>query len=170
MIHCLRIGKKSAFVLRLLKAVIKIALDRLSLQQLEYEMERADIPDDYNCFEIGNCGHPAFPYAHIQLDQATKLIPSHFQVEYNPFIHDILNNKNTQLVWLYFVYRPNINELRTDPTNDDQKSYAFAPTYGDGSTAFHHSMISVVVYSYSNELQSILADYAFTEIVCFDDY
>ena len=36
-------------------------------------MERADLPDDYNCFEIGYYGHPAFSYAHIQLEQATKL-------------------------------------------------------------------------------------------------
>ena len=42
-------------------------------------MERADIPDDYNYFEIGYCGHPYLPYSHIQLEQATKLIPSHFQ-------------------------------------------------------------------------------------------
>ena len=40
------------------------------------------------------------------------------------------------------------NASRTDLTNDDQKYYAFAPTYGDGSTAFHHHMISVVVFSY----------------------
>ena len=33
-------------------------------------MEHADLPDDYNFFEIGYFGHPAFPYAHIQLDQA----------------------------------------------------------------------------------------------------
>ena len=32
-----------------------------------------------------------------------------------------------------------------DITDDDQKSYAFAPTYGDESTAFHLHMISVVV-------------------------
>ena len=34
-------------------------------------MERTDIPDGYKCFEIKYCGHPAFPYAHIQLEQAT---------------------------------------------------------------------------------------------------
>ena len=56
-------------------------VDRISLQKLEYEMERADIPNDYNCFEIVNCGHPDFPYAHIELEQATKLILSHFQEE-----------------------------------------------------------------------------------------
>ena len=39
-------------------------------------MERTDIPDDYDLFEIGYCGHPASPYTHIQLEQATKLILS----------------------------------------------------------------------------------------------
>ena len=59
--------------------MLKSEVDRLSLEQLEYEMDRADLPDDYNYFEIGYCGHPNFPYAHIQLDQATKLILSHLQ-------------------------------------------------------------------------------------------
>ena len=55
------------------------AVNRLSLQQLEYEMDCADLPDDYNFSEVGYCGHTNFPYAHIQLEQATKLIISHFQ-------------------------------------------------------------------------------------------
>ena len=59
-------------------------------------MERADLPDDYNCSEIGYCGHPDFPQSHIKLDKYTKLILSHFQDEEHPFIHDTLNNKNTQ--------------------------------------------------------------------------
>ena len=58
---------------------MNLAVDRTSLLQLEYEMERAGIPDDYNCFEIGYCSHPTFPYAHIQLEKATKLILSYFQ-------------------------------------------------------------------------------------------
>ena len=53
-------------------------------------------------FEIGYCGHPAFPYANIQLEKSTKLILSHFQKEDHPFIYDTLNNKNTPLVCLYF--------------------------------------------------------------------
>ena len=48
--------------------MLKSVLDRLSLQKLEYEMERADLPDDYNYFEMGYCGHPDFPYSHIQLN------------------------------------------------------------------------------------------------------
>ena len=63
---------------------------------------------------------------------------------------------------LYFLYRPNKNASRTDITNDDKNSYAFAPTYGDGFTAFHRRMISVVVFSNSNILQSMLVDYAVT--------
>ena len=57
--------KTPAFVLRPLKTMLKSELDRLSLQQLDYEMDRADLPDDYNFCEIGYCGHPNFPYAHI---------------------------------------------------------------------------------------------------------
>ena len=70
---------------------------------------------------------------------------------------------------LYFVYRTKTNTFRTDLTNDDQKPYAFAPTYGYGSTAFHRHMISVFP-PYSNTLENMLADYAVTEIGCFDDY
>ena len=52
----------------------------------------------------------------------------------------------TQLVSLYFVYRPKKNASRTDITNYDQNAYTFAPTYGDESTAYHRHMISVVVF------------------------
>ena len=92
--------------------------------------------------------HPNFPYAHIQLYQATKLILSHFQEEDHPFIEETHNNKKTHIVCLYSVYRPNKNAYRTDITNDYQKAYVFAPTYGDGSSAFHRHMISVVVFYY----------------------
>ena len=69
-------------------------------------MDFTDLPDDYNFFEIGYCGHPVFPYAHIQLEPATKLILSHFHEEDQIFIHDTLNNKNTQLVYLYILIDP----------------------------------------------------------------
>ena len=89
-IHCLYIKSeyyalfkngflKTAFVLRPLNAFLKSEVDRLSLQQLEYEIDRADLSDDYNCLEIGYYGYPTFPYAHIQLEQANKLILSYFQ-------------------------------------------------------------------------------------------
>ena len=84
------IGKKPAFLLRPLRVMIKSEVSRLSLQKTKYEIERANLPDDYNCFEIGYCGHPVFPYAHIQLEQATKLILLHFQEEDHSFIHVIL--------------------------------------------------------------------------------
>ena len=37
-------------------------------------MERADLPDDYNCSEIEYCGHLDFSYAHIKLEKATKSV------------------------------------------------------------------------------------------------
>ena len=57
-------------------------------------MERADLPDVY-IFQIWYCGHPDFPYAYIQIEQATKSIISHFQEGDHTFIHDTLNNKKT---------------------------------------------------------------------------
>ena len=121
-------------------------------------------------FQFGYCGHHFFPFVHIQLEQATKLILSHFQEEDYPLIYDTLNNKKKQFIFLYIFYRPKQNASRKDPTNDDQKVSVFAPTYGDGSTAFNHHMISVVVFYYSNTLQSTLVDYTVTEMGCFDEY
>ena len=69
-----------------------------------------------------------------------------------------------------YIYRPKKNASRTDLKNDDKKAYAFAPTYGYGYTDFHCHMISVVVFSYSNKIQSMLLDYADTGMGCFDDY
>ena len=109
-------------------------------------MERVDLTDDYICFEIGYCGNPISPYAHIQLEKSTKLILSHFQEEDYLLIYDNLDNKNIQLVCLYISYRPKKHVSRMDITNGDQNDYAFAPIYGDGSTDFHRNMISVVVF------------------------
>ena len=78
--------------------------------------------------------------------------------------------KNTQLVCLHFVLKPKKKSSGTDIMNDDQKAYAFAPTYGDGSTDFHRRIISVVVFSYSNKLQIMLVNYAVTYMDGFDDY
>ena len=55
--------------------MLKLVVSRISLQKLENEMERADIPDDYLLFEIVFCGQPIFPSAQIQLEPATKLLP-----------------------------------------------------------------------------------------------
>ena len=59
---------------------------------------------------------------------------------------------------------PKKNAPRTYTMNDNQNAYAFATTYGDGSTAFHRYMISVVVFFYSNTLKSGLEDYMVTEM------
>ena len=85
--------KRPAFLLRPLRSVLNFEVDRLSPQQIEYEMDCTDYPVDYNCFEIGYCGHPNFPYANIQFKQATNLIISHFQEGEHPFIHDTLKRK-----------------------------------------------------------------------------
>ena len=51
--------------------MLNLVVEIISLQQLEYEMDRAAFPDEYIFFETGYCAHPAFPYAHIQVEQAT---------------------------------------------------------------------------------------------------
>ena len=38
--------KRHAFELKPLKTTLNLVVERISLQQLEYEMERADLPDD----------------------------------------------------------------------------------------------------------------------------
>ena len=43
-------SKISAFVLNQLKAMLNPVVDIIYLQQLEYEMERADLSDDYIFF------------------------------------------------------------------------------------------------------------------------
>ena len=89
-------SKIPSFVLKPLKVMMNLVVDIIPLQQLEYEMKRADLLDDFNFSEIGYCGHPTLTYAHIELEQATKLIISHFWEEDHPFIYDNLNNKETQ--------------------------------------------------------------------------
>ena len=46
----------------------------------------------------------------------------------------------------------------------------FGPLYGSESTGFHRHMILVVVFSYSETLESMLVDYAVTEMGFLDDY
>ena len=74
------------------------------------------------------------------------------------------------MVCLYIFHRPKKNGPITDITNDDQKYYAFEPAYGEGSTDFHHHMISVVVFLYSNTLQSMSMDYVVIEMGFLDNY
>ena len=73
--------------------MLNLEVDRLSLQQLEYEMDRTDYPVNYNFFEIGYCGHPTSPYTNIQLDQASDLIFLHYREEDHSFINDKLRKK-----------------------------------------------------------------------------
>ena len=84
-----------------LKSMLNFEVDRLYLQQLEYEMDCTDYPVDYNFFEIGYFGHLNVPYANGQFNQATNLMLSHLQEEDHPLIHDTLKNKITQMVSLY---------------------------------------------------------------------
>ena len=71
---------------------------------------------------------------------------------------------------LYYVYKPKTNASRTKNTNDDEQAYKFCPLYGGESTSFHCHMISVVVFFYSETLESMLVDYAVTEMGSLDDY
>ena len=89
-------------------------LYRLSLQQLEFEMDSAGYPDMYNCFELGYCGHPQYPWSNIFLDQASDLILSYFKEEDHLFISDALRDENIQL----FCY---IKLTNLRPTHPEQK-------------------------------------------------
>ena len=67
------------FVLAPFRLFLDSKLDRLSLQQLEFEMDSTGYPDDHNFFELGYCGHTQFPYSKIFLDQASDFILLQFQ-------------------------------------------------------------------------------------------
>ena len=67
------------FVLCSFQEFLNSKLDRLSLQQLEYEMDFTDYLDKYNFFELVYCGHPQYAYSNIFIDQASDLILSHFK-------------------------------------------------------------------------------------------
>ena len=122
-----------------------------------------DYPDKYNFFELGYCGHPKYPHSNIFIDQASDLIFSHFKEADHPFINDALWNKKIQLVSLYYFYKPKTNVSSAKNTNDDEQAYTFFPLYGGEYTGFNRHMISVVVFSYSKILESMLVDYAASE-------
>ena len=67
------------FVLAPFRRFLDSKLDRLSLQQLECEMDSTGYPDDQNFFELGYCGHTQFPQSNIFIDQESALILSQFQ-------------------------------------------------------------------------------------------
>ena len=62
------------YVLAPLRGFLNSKLYRLSLQQLECEMDSTGYPEDHNFFELGYCGHTQFPHSNIFLDQASALI------------------------------------------------------------------------------------------------
>ena len=91
------------FVLAPLRAFLDLKLDRLSLFQLELEMDSTGYPDDHKFFELGYCGHTQFPHSKIFLGQACALILSHFQEEDHPFIRKALQDEHIRVVSLYYV-------------------------------------------------------------------
>ena len=54
--------------------------------------------------------------------------------------------------------------------NEDENAYKYGLLYPGESTGFHHHIISVVVFSYSETLGSMLVEYAATEMIFLDDY
>ena len=106
----------------------------------------------------------------IFLDQASDLILSHFKEEDHSFIKNALRNKKIRLVLLYCVYKPKTNTSRSKITNNDEKGYKFGNLYGGESTSLHRHMISVVVFYYSETIESMLVEYAATEMGFLDDY
>ena len=70
----------------------------------------------------------------------------------------------------FYLYKPQTNASRTKNTDDDEQAYSFFPFCGGESTGFHLHMISVVVFSYSETLESMLVDYSVTEMGSLDDY
>ena len=104
------------------------------------------------------------------LHQESNLIFSHFKEEDHYFIIDALRNEKIQLVSFYYVYKPKTNTSRTKDMNDYEKAYKFGPLYGGESTGFHSHMIPVVVFSYSETLESMLVECADTEMGFLDDY
>ena len=51
------------FLLAQLRGFLNSKLNRLSLQQIECEMDSNGYPDHHNFFELGYCGHTQFPHS-----------------------------------------------------------------------------------------------------------
>ena len=77
------------FVLAPLHGFLDLKLDRLSLLQLDCEMDSTGYPDDQKS-ESGYCGHTQYPHSRIFLNQARALILSQFQEEDHPSIRKAL--------------------------------------------------------------------------------
>ena len=136
-----------------LRGFLDQKLDRLSLQQLECEMDSTGYPDDHKFFELWYCGHTQYPHSKIFLDQASALILSQFQEEEHPLIRKALQDEHIHVVSLYYVYKPKTDTPRTKNTVDDENTYKLGPKYGGESSGLHRHMISVVVFSYSETLK-----------------
>ena len=104
------------------------------------------------------------------LDQASALILLHFQEEDHPFIRKALQDDHIHVVSLYYVYKPKTDTPITKNTEDNENAYKLGPKYGGESTGLHRHMISVVVFSYSETLKSMLIEYAATEMGFLDDF
>ena len=68
------------------------------------------------------------------------------------------------------MYKPKTDTTREKNTEDDENAYKFGPKYVGESTGFHQYMISVVLFSYSENLKSMLVEYAAIEIGFLDYY
>ena len=114
--------KNPKFVLSPLTRFLNLKLDRLSLLQLECEMDSTGYPDDHNFFELGYCGHTQFPHSKIFLDQASALIISQFQEEDHPFIRKAFQDEDIHVVSLHYVYKPKTDTPITKNTEDDENA------------------------------------------------
>ena len=65
-------------VLDSLRGFLDQNFDRLSLQQLDCEMDSTRYPDDHKFFDLGYCGHTQYPHSKIFIDEARALILSQF--------------------------------------------------------------------------------------------
>ena len=127
-------------------------------------------PDDHKFFDLGYCGHTQYPHSNIFLDQARALRISQFQEEDHPFIRKTLQDEHIHVVSLYYVNKPKTDTPRTNKKKDDENAYKLGPKYGGESTGLYRHMISVVVFSYSETLKSVLIEYAATEMGVLDYY
>ena len=106
--------RKPMFVLTSFQHFLNSNLDRLSLQQLEFEMDSAGYPDKYNFFESGYCGHPQYPYSKIFLDQSSDLILLHLRKKTIP---SLVMHSETR-IFNEFCY---ITFTNLRPTHPEQK-------------------------------------------------
>ena len=83
-----------------------------------------------------------------------------------------MHSETRKFNWFRYIMFTNLRPTYPEQKNmnDDEQAYKFCPLYGGESNGFHRHMISVVVFSYSETLESMLVDYAVTEMGSLDDY